>query len=84
MNIIKDSWEEFVKSGMPKNSSTTYIDDMRCAFYAGAANLFATLFVRVEDPTVTNEQGADFLAGIQQEISDYLLGILDGHGKPNI
>jgi hypothetical protein len=57
---------------MHKDTSELQKKEMRMAFFSGAGMIFADLTEKLDKPDVSDEEGGQFMAEIQQEMLEFL------------
>lgn len=67
MNTIAEQWALFEASVMPKNAPPIQRQEMRRAFYSGAAALLRIQLV-IGSETVSEDAGVAILQGLHEEL----------------
>jgi phosphoribosylaminoimidazole (AIR) synthetase len=75
VNHIQNNWEDFFNRAMHKDTSELQKKEMRMAFFCGAGMIFADLTEKLDKPEVSDQEGGDFMAELQQEILEFLQAI---------
>lgn len=78
MNHIEVLWEGFALKMCPPGTPELQTKMMRRAFYGGAAVLFSTLTKKIDDPTISSQEGAQFMGEINSEIQRFASSIIAG------
>lgn len=71
MKHIESLWEGFASKMCPPSTPEVQVKLMRRSFYAGAAVLFSILTKKIDDPAVSNHEGAQFMGEIAREIQEF-------------
>ena len=74
MNHIQTHWDTFMRLAMPKDAPEIQVTEMRNAFYAGIAMIFAEMVDKLEQPGVTDADGGKFLSEIHSEVNEFVAG----------
>lgn len=74
---IKTHWDTFMRVAMPPDAPAIQITEMRNAFYAGCAMLFAEIMEQLDNPELSNDTGGEFLSEIHAEINEFVAGKIE-------
>ena len=74
---IARQWQQFERSSIPKTAPPIQRQEMRRAFYAGAAALLH-LAKGLGDDELTEDAGAAALEAMQQEIMEFFDRVAEG------
>lgn len=69
---IKTNWDTFNRLAMPKDAPEVQVREMRNAFYAGVAMIFAEIMDQLDNPNLTNDEGGEFMAEIHSEVNEFI------------
>lgn len=69
---IKTNWDTFHRLAMPVDAPDIQVTEMRNAFYAGVAMIFAEIMDQLEKPELSNDEGGEFLAEIHAEVNEFI------------
>lgn len=78
MNHIEILWDGFAMKMCPPGTPEIQIKMMRRSFYAGCAVLFSILTKKIDDPAISNAEGAQFMGEIAKEIQKFTNSIYAG------
>jgi hypothetical protein len=76
-NLIMQEWRKFSLAVMPKGASAVQVQEMRRAFFGGAA-VMLRLITEIGAPGVAEENGVAILDGCLEECRDFSVGLLNG------
>lgn len=77
MRTIQGHWGSFERAVVPTTASSVQRQEMRRAFYAGAAALMSTLR-EMDAADLSAEAGAGVLAGVEDELAHFTRAVLAG------
>lgn len=78
MNHISNLWTQFAKRALPPDTSTKDLIYMRRCFFAGASLLFSQVTEKIDDPTISSQDGARFMGDVYKEINDFASDVSNG------
>jgi hypothetical protein len=73
--LIEQGWDGFRQSVVPANASAVQVVEMRKAFFAGAAHLFAQAMLRLDPGTEPTEEDLAMLDGVHAELLAFALSV---------
>lgn len=76
--IIEKGWLTLAEHALPANASKTQRQEMRRAFYAGAALLFENLTKAVGPDDVSEDAGLDIMQAVDDEIRAFFKDVEGG------
>ncbi len=74
MNTIQSKWESFRKDVIPEDASVIQVEEMKKAFYAGAASILGLQLYDM-DETISEEAGAAMMNGWFEECKSYMMSM---------
>lgn len=75
MNTIQAQWEFFSRHSIPKNAPPMQIQEMRRAFFAGAAGMLGINYLVAE---MSEDAGVQVLEGVRLELDAFGADVLNG------
>lgn len=70
MNNIEEIWKGYSKT-LPPGASPEQILEAHLGFFSGATAIFALMMEKAMDPTVSQEEGQEFLDELDTELKQF-------------